>query len=353
MAPRLHQCRSCSHICCDKCTVVRLLPYSREVNDSVARDSHSQPPAYSFQDILGSVSTGDPLTELHTEETVLTPVIGASINLGNSDEERYIEEDVSTYAQVHSQGQDPDSSYSPPNSYKKSSYSKATTYQCQQQDFKSEVSTPTPSSPSSSASPQSQRIEFENHKESRRNRRENRGFISGRSKQSIHIKQPQAMNDYTSNPKLDCQDLTSRLQRVQRSSSVPNDGDCVARITRRGTGGTTSSVDSENTIFSRLPAFRKSKTCSSVGSNDVSRLEVVRTMPTSSINRESVEVEQGEFSKPSIQRRRASNESSKSHKEFHYYGRHANSWLFNDFSVSEHVKKGWDKVFSPKSEGEE
>jgi hypothetical protein len=78
----------------------------------------------------------------------------------------------------------------------------------------------------------------------------------------------------------------------------------------------------------------------------------MHTFPLSSTNRESVEVGQGEFSKPSVRRRRASNESTKSQKEFQYYGRHANSWLFNDFSVTDTVKKRWGKVFS-KSDGEE
>ncbi|KAF2653359.1 hypothetical protein K491DRAFT_603036 [Lophiostoma macrostomum CBS 122681] len=78
----------------------------------------------------------------------------------------------------------------------------------------------------------------------------------------------------------------------------------------------------------------------------------MHTIPLSATHKESVEIGQGEFSKPSIRRRRASNESSKSHKEFQYYGRHANSWLFNDFSVTGTVKKGWDRFFS-KSDGEE
>ncbi|ORY08930.1 hypothetical protein BCR34DRAFT_469488, partial [Clohesyomyces aquaticus] len=59
----------------------------------------------------------------------------------------------------------------------------------------------------------------------------------------------------------------------------------------------------------------------------------------------SAQVEQGEFSKRRVRRRRQSNESSKSQKEFQYYGRHANSWLFNDFSLSGSVKKGFSKVF--------
>lgn len=78
----------------------------------------------------------------------------------------------------------------------------------------------------------------------------------------------------------------------------------------------------------------------------------MRTIPLSTTHKESVQVGQGEFSKPRIRQRRESNESSRSHKEFQYYGRHANSWLFNDFSITDSVKKGWEKVFS-KNDGEE
>jgi hypothetical protein len=349
VAPRLHRC-GCSHIRCDKCTVVRIIPCSREDNGLVAIGSHSLPPAYSFQDIPGGVSTGDPLTELLTGNTVLTPAIAESIDLGNSSEESYIEEGISTVDRIHLQEQDPDPIYSTLYSSQRPSDTASRT---QYHDFDSEALTSTLSPALPAASPQSKRAKLDSHKRLRLSRREGRHFISGRSKQSVHIKQPQAMNDYTTHPKLDSQDLTSRPQRIRRSSSVANDGDLVSRITRTGTDETTSSGDSANMVFSRPPGFRKAKTTSSVGSNGVSRLEIVRTIPTSGTNKESVEVDAGEFSKPTIRRRRASDESSKSHKEFQYYGRHANSWLFNDFSISEHVKKRWGKVFSPKSEGDE
>lgn len=31
--------------------------------------------------------------------------------------------------------------------------------------------------------------------------------------------------------------------------------------------------------------------------------------------------------------------------EFKYYGRHGNQWLFNDFSVTDAVAKGFKRVF--------
>jgi hypothetical protein len=70
----------------------------------------------------------------------------------------------------------------------------------------------------------------------------------------------------------------------------------------------------------------------------------------SRVHMETVQVQQGEFSKPRIRRRRESNESAKSQKEFQYYGRHANSWLFNDFSITDSVRKGWGKLTSKNDE---
>ncbi|KAF2013811.1 hypothetical protein BU24DRAFT_411516 [Aaosphaeria arxii CBS 175.79] len=152
------------------------------------------------------------------------------------------------------------------------------------------------------------------------------------------------MKDQSYDAPIDSRDLTKRLNLLQKSASTPNDGDYVSRLPRMSRSGTTSSSD--NAFMHRLPAFRKSPTSSTTGSDEVSRLEVIRTIPTSKTHRESVEVAQGQFSKPRVRRRRESNESTKSQKEFQYYGRHANSWLFNDFSITDTVKKGFGKVFS-------
>ncbi|KAH7125457.1 hypothetical protein B0J11DRAFT_580003 [Dendryphion nanum] len=156
------------------------------------------------------------------------------------------------------------------------------------------------------------------------------------------------MKDHYNNNAVDAQALTSRLKRIEKSHSTPNDGDLVSRLPRMSRSGTTSSDSS----MYNLPVFRKSQTSSTTGSDEVSRLEVIRTIPISKTHRESVEVGLGEFSKPRIRRRRESNQSTKSQKEFQYYGRHANSWLFNDFSITDSIKKGWGKAFSKNNDDE-
>jgi hypothetical protein len=79
---------------------------------------------------------------------------------------------------------------------------------------------------------------------------------------------------------------------------------------------------------------------------------ILHSGPTAGVQRHNVEVGQGQFSKPRAgeRRRRESNESAKTVPEFRYYGRHANDWLFNGFSISDSVKKGLGKVFSGKNE---
>jgi hypothetical protein len=66
-----------------------------------------------------------------------------------------------------------------------------------------------------------------------------------------------------------------------------------------------------------------------------------------------VEVGVGGFSKPRInQRSRRTSGNGNGNEDFRYYGRHGNQWLFNDFSVTESIKKGWGRVFGKDEDGE-
>ncbi|KAF2441817.1 hypothetical protein P171DRAFT_365686 [Karstenula rhodostoma CBS 690.94] len=80
----------------------------------------------------------------------------------------------------------------------------------------------------------------------------------------------------------------------------------------------------------------------------------MRAFPSARETKASAEVRRGDFSKPRAgsARRRYSigSEGAKSVPEFQYYGRHANTWLFNDWSFSESVRKGWGKVFKGREE---
>lgn len=67
----------------------------------------------------------------------------------------------------------------------------------------------------------------------------------------------------------------------------------------------------------------------------------------------------GEFSKPRVNKRSRRNTTSSGYSarsappandDFRYYGRHGNQWLFNDFSITESIKKGWGKVFRREDE---
>ncbi len=82
----------------------------------------------------------------------------------------------------------------------------------------------------------------------------------------------------------------------------------------------------------------------------------MRAEPSVRTHAESVGVGPGEFSKPRVPMRSRRDTSSsvgsgntaksEEHREFKYYGRHSNQWLFNDFSVTDAVSKGFKRVFS-------
>jgi hypothetical protein len=129
--------------------------------------------------------------------------------------------------------------------------------------------------------------------------------------------------------------LSTSLKPIQKTSSLPSNGDAVSRLPQYTR---TSDFDSDSTS-----TLSKSPTSPTTPSNKVPSHHVPLTEPTTITQIEGVEVIPGEFSRPGGGRRRPSG-GSRSHKEFQYYGRHANSWLFNDWSLTDAVKRGWGRV---------
>ncbi|OAG07302.1 uncharacterized protein CC84DRAFT_1216282 [Paraphaeosphaeria sporulosa] len=150
--------------------------------------------------------------------------------------------------------------------------------------------------------------------------------------------------DYAVDPR----DLTKRLNRIQKSHSTPNDGDHVSRLPRHPGRAEGTTASSPTASLSQLPTFRKSATMSTTSSAST-QFSGMRACSSAHESKASAEVRRGNFSKPRAgsARRRYSggSEGAKSVPEFQYYGRHANSWLFNDWSLSDSVKKGWGRVF--------
>jgi hypothetical protein len=135
---------------------------------------------------------------------------------------------------------------------------------------------------------------------------------------------------------IDPRALSKRLDALEKDfSSSSNDTSTMRGGSRRA--GTSSSRNS----FPSLPRFTKSETMSSTssGSTQFSRLH---GQPSAYMDREHAEAE---FSKPRTKKRVRSRSECAPPKEFQYYGRHSNQWLFNDFSVSGAVRKGFGKVF--------
>ncbi|KAI4696296.1 uncharacterized protein J4E88_000471 [Alternaria novae-zelandiae] len=168
------------------------------------------------------------------------------------------------------------------------------------------------------------------------------------------------MTDYN-NQRIDAQDLTSRLASFENKSNNNNsttkpNGDTASDSVLSQRRPRSTSIDS-----GIMPRFTKSATTSTTGTNDsqysqYSGLRVMHAEPSSKTHAESVGVAPGEFSKPRVHKRSRRNtqssvgsgRSAKSEeaKEFKYYGRHSNQWLFNDFSVTDAVSKGFKRVFS-------
>ncbi|KAF2834019.1 hypothetical protein CC86DRAFT_365754 [Ophiobolus disseminans] len=145
---------------------------------------------------------------------------------------------------------------------------------------------------------------------------------------------------------INARDLSSKLNALSPLETQTNDTDNnnMSDGSRRPRTSSLSSF--------QMPQFSKSSTMSSTesSSSDYSQLRVTHAVPKTKTNRESVEVGVGEFSKPRVNKRsrRDSVKSSRSagaNEDFRYYGRHGNQWLFNDFSVTDSVKKGWGRVF--------
>ncbi|EUC50041.1 hypothetical protein COCMIDRAFT_22373 [Bipolaris oryzae ATCC 44560] len=121
------------------------------------------------------------------------------------------------------------------------------------------------------------------------------------------------------------------------------------------------SLDSTITTNNTLP-FTKSSTISTFDSHTSTTSSRLHASPSSRLHPETVGIAPGDFSKPRVPRRsrRYTMESSTSSgsarrereepAQFKYYGRHGNQWLFNDFSVSGAVAKGFRRVFRGKGE---
>ncbi|KAI0625053.1 hypothetical protein Ptr902_04780 [Pyrenophora tritici-repentis] len=161
------------------------------------------------------------------------------------------------------------------------------------------------------------------------------------------------MTDYNKHA-INAQDLTSRLRSLQQTTFNAN---TTANNTNNINGETSPyptmsqrrarpSVDSTS-----MPRITKSATTSttctaSTNSSRYTTTSNLRASPSARTHPESVGVAPGDFSKPRVHRRsrRVSSEPPDV-IPFKYYGRHSNQWLFNDFSVTDAVSKGWRKVF--------
>lgn len=193
------------------------------------------------------------------------------------------------------------------------------------------------------------------------------------------------MTDYNNNQSIEFRDLNSGLTFAENQSTTNSNNNNIsttATTTNKHGDTTAHAIHAERCPRSPsidsaiMPRFTKSSTISTTDTNDTSAssqasqyhqhynngLRIAHTEPSSKTYPESVGVAAGDFSKPRINKRSRRNTSSSSgsgrsarsedkQQEFKYYGRHGNQWLFNDFSITEAVSKGFRRVFSGGREG--
>ncbi|UPX17050.1 uncharacterized protein EKO05_0007427 [Ascochyta rabiei] len=148
---------------------------------------------------------------------------------------------------------------------------------------------------------------------------------------------------------IEARDLISRLKQLkQDDASTYGAADNMSITGDRRVNRATS--------FDSLPRFTKSSTMSTTSSTST-RFSGLHSYPSAAVHRNNVEVSPGEFSMPRVPKRsrRGTNGSARSSRsegrkkkdsfEAHAYGRHSNQWLFNDFSITDAVRKGCGKVF--------
>lgn len=159
------------------------------------------------------------------------------------------------------------------------------------------------------------------------------------------------MTDSSHHQPIDARALHSRLAVIANTNTETNDHGSTQRRLR-------PSLDSTNTR-----PFTKSSTISTFDSHTSSTSSRLHALPSSRLHPESVGIAPGDFSKPRVPKRSrrhtmesSSSSTSGSHArkereepaQFKYYGRHGNQWLFNDFSVTGAVAKGFRRVFGNK-----
>ncbi|KAH6639334.1 hypothetical protein C7974DRAFT_129276 [Boeremia exigua] len=153
------------------------------------------------------------------------------------------------------------------------------------------------------------------------------------------------------NQSINARDLSSRLDRLLQNDTLSFHGS-IAHDANTMSGNRrvprTASFDS-------LPRFSKSSTMSSISTSST-RFSGLYAYPSRALHRKDVVVSPGEFSTPRVPRHnrrgtdvsaQSSSESRKKKDSFqaHAYGRHSNQWLFNDFSITDAVRKGYGKCF--------
>ena len=308
IAPRLRTCRNCAHDCCEECPTApdkilkKKLPPKMET-DLAAIGSHLTPPAYSLYDEAPGA-----------EQAVFDMVIQQNQNLGDDPGERFLQDSPCTFDRM----QDPVRSH-------KNEWWLPDQMLSAYPELR--PNRPLSESPLSVKEPALKRIRlgFGPRSEPRAGpetppRSKGRQRVSGRTKQTVRIRDEKKDSAVSvSEPHT----LIPRLSLTRNSISSSSDTSRTTPQPPRSRKRPTFSSN-QSQIISRTSTISKEPASLSPDAHQA----IIRPHTTESLSRPTTEPQ----SSPDSGRTSVS-------KEFQYYGRHANTWLFNDFSVKVNAKK--------------
>jgi len=307
-APRLRTCRNCAHDCCEECPaapdkmLMRKLPPKMET-DLAAIGSHLTPPAYSLYDEAPGA-----------EQAVFDMVIQQNQNLGDDPGERFLQDSPCTFDRMQDPVRGHKNEWWLPDQMP-SAYPEL------------RPSRPSSESPLSAKEPALKRIRLGFGPRSEPtaepetlSRSKGRQRVSGRTKQTVRIRDEKKDSAASVT---EPHTLIPRLPLTRNSISSSSDTSRAIPQQPRSRKWPPFSSD-QSLIISRTSTISKESASLSLDAHQA----VIRPHTTESLSRPTTEPQS------SLDSGRTS-----ASKEFQHYGRHTNTWLFNDFSIKVNAKK--------------
>ena len=384
VAPRLKKCRNCAHIRCEQCTANTSTPNIRRQgrprkadSDLAAIGSHLLPPAYSLLEphsqLYLSAQNDIAFTGPESEQAVFNKVIAQNQSHGDDPAQRFIFDRPSTFDLMQSSIEDYNTKWYRPIQHSKSIVDDITPAR---PSTLPRSSHPVQSTSTSPEAPATKRVKLNTgyplpsnspvcQTNCRLSRHQSRQFVSGRSAQSVKKHQEMRTHNSTSPVPTEVHELKP-ISRPQRSEfHATHGGDTTVPRARSRTPrmSRSHSIDSAgsdtSTPASEQPGPLHKAGCAELEDReqggDDPLVEVVQGgdnhtsyVPLSSLRKE--HCRRSEESFRSVDEMEPGTRSSANNADFYFYGRHGNTWLFGDFSLTDTVKKRVNRLLHGRNE---